>query len=240
MLSFRPKPFGGKEFGGNPMHTAFLCHFDGTNNGQNLMAQTGQVLNFIHQTHLDTSQHAFATDVSSLKCDGTTDGVDTLDSVLGMDVTFGTSDFTVDFWVKFNGISPVIEFLQFNDNDYTYSFELYTANKLQMYFKVNSFVFTYNAIMTNAWAGVTTGVWYHLAFVKWGVTPYIFINGTSQALTQTGAIGYLGDYQGNFAISGDSDFHNSCLNGWIDEVRILKGIAQWKANFTPPTRNYTI
>jgi hypothetical protein len=28
------------------------------------------------------------------------------------------------------------------------------------------------------------------------------------------------------------------FNGWIDEVRISKGIARWTSNFTPPTQPY--
>jgi hypothetical protein len=29
------------------------------------------------------------------------------------------------------------------------------------------------------------------------------------------------------------------FNGWLDEFRISKGIARWKSNFTPLTREYT-
>ena len=28
-------------------------------------------------------------------------------------------------------------------------------------------------------------------------------------------------------------------DGWLDEVRVSKGIARWTANFTPPTSEYT-
>jgi hypothetical protein len=30
------------------------------------------------------------------------------------------------------------------------------------------------------------------------------------------------------------------FNGWIDEVRISKGIARWTSNFTPPTAPYSV
>ena len=28
------------------------------------------------------------------------------------------------------------------------------------------------------------------------------------------------------------------MNGWLDEIRIVKGVAKWTSNFTPPTAEY--
>ena len=83
--------------------------------------------------------------------------------------------------------------------------------------------------------------WYHLAFVRSGTTGWFFINGdntnsveqtafSSNSLPDLASSVYMGtNFQGNYP-----------LNGWLDELRISKGIARWTANFTPPTAEYDI
>jgi hypothetical protein len=41
---------------------------------------------------------------------------------------------------------------------------------------------------------------------------------------------YVGDIGGNFA---------NAMDGWIDELRVVKGTAVWTSGFTPPTEAYT-
>ena len=35
-----------------------------------------------------------------------------------------------------------------------------------------------------------------------------------------------------------ANFDDYYFKGWIDEVRVSKGIARWTSNFTPPTQPY--
>ncbi len=75
--------------------------------------------------------------------------------------------------------------------------------------------------------------WKHVAVVRHSGTVTVYIDGS--------AIGSAGDTN---SYDGDGDlitggrrsggnwgqFHP----GWLDELRISKGIARWKGNFTPP------
>ena len=38
----------------------------------------------------------------------------------------------------------------------------------------------------------------------------------------------------------DFDDNLASWNGWIDELRVSKGIARWTADFTPPTAAYGV
>lgn len=81
-----------------------------------------------------------------------------------------------------------------------------------------------------------SNVWYHLAICVSSRTVTIFINGTSLGTKTIGAdIPSNGPYV--FSIGGYLGPVNGVvdLNGYLDEVRITKGIARYTSNFTVPT-----
>lgn len=80
--------------------------------------------------------------------------------------------------------------------------------------------------------------WYHVAVVKDGTNGYMFFIDGTQIGTTTVDTSPIPDF-GAILTIGDYSFSGSnYLNGWIDELRISKGIARWTANFTPPTAPY--
>jgi hypothetical protein len=81
-------------------------------------------------------------------------------------------------------------------------------------------------------SGITTGVWNHIAIVRNGSTITAYRNGTAYATTiniGTSPIAYAG---GLFRIGVDG---SNFTNGYIDDLRITKGVARYTANFTAPT-----
>lgn len=83
---------------------------------------------------------------------------------------------------------------------------------------------------------LSTNTWHHVAFGRSGNTFALYVNGTQEATTtnsltlvnnaQVLTIGTLGYTSGTFV----NDF-----NGYIDDLRITKGVARYTANFTPPS-----
>jgi hypothetical protein len=79
-----------------------------------------------------------------------------------------------------------------------------------------------------------TGVWSHVAVSKANGITRVFINGisgTPSSLTYTVAVG------GQFVVatqSYDPGASDRSLNGFIDDLRVTKGIGRYIANFTPP------
>ena len=77
--------------------------------------------------------------------------------------------------------------------------------------------------------------WHHVALVKDGTSSLkIYTNGTL-TLTST-------DHDGTWADSGEKLYigryylgNSEAFQGWMDEIRIVKGTAVYSGNFTPPT-----
>ena len=66
----------------------------------------------------------------------------------------------------------------------------------------------------------------------------VFVDGTQIGTTVSDTDAH-GNYTGVLHIGIHDDATNYALNGWLDEVRISKGIARWTTNFTPPTAAYS-
>jgi formylglycine-generating enzyme required for sulfatase activity len=78
--------------------------------------------------------------------------------------------------------------------------------------------------------------WHHIALTRSGSAFRAFIDGTLVA-TDTGIVATLG---GVLEITGqNANGDNGDLNGYIDELRVVKGVAVWTSDFTPPTAPYT-
>lgn len=164
--------------------------------------------------------------------DGTGDYLSVPDS---SDWSFGTADFTVEAWVRFDSSNPAVQTIcgQFNtsSNWWFLRKEDNTTNKLSLYFCIGGTVKA-NYIMTSNWTTWSADTWYHIAMVRSGSTMYLFINGVSQTLTVTVAVGTndMGDIASPLYVGSDTTY---ALKGYIDDLRITKGVARYTSNFTP-------
>jgi len=79
---------------------------------------------------------------------------------------------------------------------------------------------------------VTVGQWNHIAFTKSGSTVRLFLNGVQQGSNATVSSITVGGM--NFTI-GDWSNGGRPFNGYIQDVRITKGVARYTSNFSVPT-----
>lgn len=82
---------------------------------------------------------------------------------------------------------------------------------------------------------LSTSTWVHIAAVKNGSTLTLYQNGVNVAsATQSGTI----VDGGKPLLVGYETGQNSAhyWSGYIDDIRITRGIARYTANFTPPAR----
>ena len=80
---------------------------------------------------------------------------------------------------------------------------------------------------------VTLNAWHHVALVKTGSTCKGFLDGDQEWSASAATM-----YEGSKALLiGYSVGQPStvCFNGYIDELRITKGVARYTGNFTPPS-----
>jgi len=88
----------------------------------------------------------------------------------------------------------------------------------------------------------STGTWYHLAIVRDSSTSVkMFRNGTqvANATVSSGATFNWG-YSGAFVGGGNWDGAQGYFNGYIDDLRITRGVARYTTTFTPPTQAFPI
>lgn len=148
------------------------------------------------------------------------------------DWSFGTENFTIDFWTKINQFPTFYTpFFQPGENfNSPYSLG-YLPTVSSLYFRNGG---TYQI----PWSPLS-GIWYHIALVRSSGVDKIFINGTQigsdiQSSSNLDTTLPLLVGKASFGIAG---VHY--LNGSMDQFRITKGIARWASNFNPPTETYT-
>lgn len=211
-------------------NVVLLVGFDGTDGATTATddSNAGHSLTFVGNAQLDTAQSKFGG--ASLLCDGTGDWVSSPDS---NDWDFDAGQFTVEFWVRFNSLATSYSLI-----------EQYATTGEQRCWSINkngtSFVFNYASAGTSAssltfeaQANLSTGVWYHFAIDRDASNVIrCYINGVRKA-DITSAINFFNSSD-DLTIGGNQF---GSLNGWIDEVRITKGVARYASNsgYTVPT-----
>jgi len=157
---------------------------------------------------------------------------DYLSTAANTALNLSSDNFTIEFWM--NAASFPVETLPISATDAsnTYSYAPYLS-----YGKVMCVVNTTGNGLLIPDTGVTlsTNTWYHIAYVRNGNTFTTYINGTGYAPTSISGsfvtattLGIGGRADGNFP-----------FNGYMSNVRIVKGTAVYTSNFTPPTAPLT-
>ncbi|MBI4358171.1 MAG: discoidin domain-containing protein, partial [Candidatus Omnitrophica bacterium] len=156
--------------------------------------------------------------------DGSGDYVSTPNS---SDLDFGTEDFTVDLWVRFDRVGP----------GYFVGRQTGSTNAADLYYDGATLkFFIMGTTAVEAVFPFNPNQWYHVAAVRSGTQCYLFIDGVQKGATGTNSSNISGTagYQIG-AWGGAAPF----FNGWMDEIRISKGIARAFSPSTLPTQEYT-
>lgn len=213
---------GGKGFEGD-INTSLLIHADGANASTSFIdtAQFKHTITPVGNAQIDTAQSVFGG--ASAKFDGTGDGLSVPNH---SSLQLGSSDFTLDFWMRHNGALTFWRSIEKGASEWA----LY-GDGTRWVFQVNGgsniFVITYNP---------ADNTWIHYACVRNGATTTMYAAGTSIG---SGTSVNITDSTNVVKIGGTGSGGGTDLNGWLDEIRISKGIARWTSNFTPPTAPYS-
>jgi hypothetical protein len=218
--------------------TVLLLHFNGSNGSTNFVDSSfyKTVVTANGNAQIVTDQYKF--DGSSGRFDGIRDYISF--SPADNNLNFLTSiDFTIDFWVRVNSLTnPYGTILSSQGWASSGRFIMIYGGADSRIGKVGLGGYGLTSLCTNT--VLTTGTWYHIAFVRQGTVLYIFVNGALDAT-------YTCTYDLNFTYAGGTNIgYNSWDNdalgsfdGWLDEFRIRKGKALWTSSFTPPTTIYS-
>lgn len=215
-------------------YTKLLIHFDGTNgstafsdvfNHAITVTGDGATISTVIQKFGTGSLWASSTNAQ-------------LNIATNSDFNFGTGDFTIDFQIMFMAVTDSIIISQ--DDGVNGVWKIYhdtaSFNLLNILFcrpGDGAVMGRYSTV--NSWTPVI-GRWYHLMFVRYGTGARIFIDGISQSLTTVIAF----DTNDVGIMTNPLTVNPTSLGfiGYMDELRICKGIARKTSDFTPPQIAY--
>ncbi len=206
-------------------YTKLLIH------GDSIGDATGKTVTANGDATVTTAQYKFAELGRSIAFDGTGDYLSLADSD---DWNFGSGDFTIDAWVFLNSYSNEnIIYSQTVDTDNRFMFYVASSTGRLAFFVMVGGVTKISYLQSGNAIGL--GAWHHVAIVRSGSNGILFIDGV-QGASNVGA-NDLGDIAAGIQIGATVPF-GYYMNGYIDELRISKGIARWTSDFTPPTAPY--
>ena len=199
-------------------NTKLLLHCDGTDASTTFTdsSPSAHTVTANADAQIDTAQKKFGT--GSGLFDGTGDYLSVPDHA---DWDFGTGDFTIDFWVRFNSVGNADFIDRNNTSDFTVQ---YLSPNLLLQVGGSS-------VVSVAWTPAAD-TWYHIAATRLSGVAYLFLNGILQ-----GSAANTTNINSATALS-IGGANGRLLNGWLDEFRIVKGAAVWAANFSVPDTPY--
>lgn len=223
---------------GNDSFTKLLLHCNGTDGSTSFPDDSGSnhTVTANGNAQVDTAQSKFG-GASSLY-DGSNDYLSIPSS---SEFNLDTSEsWTIDFWIRLNSSQTNFQ----NPMHRGLGGAPFTG--WQMSFDGSGYLGLVNN--TDSTGGVkatqalSTDTWYHIAFVhdKTGDTLKIYIDGTEDnSATASTAITWSNVAQPLYIGSQQGFTSTRTIDGWMDEIRISKGVARWTSNFTPPTEEYS-
>jgi hypothetical protein len=220
LLFYAKQPDTG--IGGIDGNTVLMMHMDGD------QSDSQHTVTHIGDPQFSTAESQFGG--SSMYFDGS-DYLSIPDSV---DFNFGSDDWTVDFWYKFDSGYTLDSFLWTDVSAATGTDgEVYLLHQYgnERWLIGNGANVTVMATASH----IRDDVWHHVAFVRSGSGLIIFIDGISSG---TGTAFTFGTSAHHYNIASSYDFSGK-FKGHIDEFRI-SNVARWTTDFDVPEGPYTI
>ena len=207
----------------------------------NLKMANGQIIDNSQQNDLLTVGNAqISTSVKkygtgSIAFDGSGDS---LFAANQSSILMSGGNFTIEAWVNPNSFgstyNPIIANAISNASTAAdLQYFLYLDGSGKPTFKAYSASTAYTVASASA---IPTGSWTFIAAVRNGSTLTLYVNGVSVATTTIGTVILNGSTLALIrcgAYQEASVFYY--LNGYVDDLRVTKGIARYTANFTPPS-----
>jgi Concanavalin A-like lectin/glucanases superfamily len=228
MFLVAPYRFTAAPPAGDPLFASnsLLMHMDGTDGSTTFTDVIGNTITRAGGAVLSTTQFKFGT--ASFR--GNASSYLTIPHSTALDLV--TGDWTIEFWVRLDNVGVNHMFINKGLGTGFYPWQLY-FDSLTGKFVFRAFdnvgpslIFS----MAQTTSGPAANTWYHVAGVRDGNTFRFFVDGadagtfTSSAtlFTSTASIS-IGAYDNGIA----------AFQGYLDELRITKGVARYTAPFTP-------
>ena len=218
--------------------TVLLLHLDGNFTDSSIYNQTVTNAGLVTTS---TSVKQFGT--ASMSTPGTAGNYYL--SATAANLMFGTSDFTIEFWVNPSSLSTQrlmgnLPLGAFNSGAWAIGFD--AADSGRIHVDVNNYNSSGKSL--TATTAQSTGTWYHIALVRSGTSWSLYQNGVREA-TLTSSVSFDNGGAARPVYIGWSGYSTSLtaeyFNGYLDEIRFTTGKALYTgASFTVPTNPFTV
>lgn len=210
--------------------TSLLLHFDGSNGSTTFIdsSPNAATVTAHGDAAISTAESKFGG--ASVHFDGYGDYLTVPHST---DFEFGTGDFTIEFWFWAASDAPGEAVTVSFGGGYPDGMEAYVKNvsgMARLEFACND---------GDGWSGASMSgneaaleAWNHAAIVRHNGVVTGYLNGVT-AGTTSDFDGALDSDAGDATVGGRT--WGAYFSGYIDELRIVKGVALYTSNFTPPT-----
>ena len=196
---------------------SLLLHGDGANGSTTITdsSPTPKAVTAVGNAQISTAQSKFGG--SSISVGTTTSDRLIFASAGNIDFEF-PDDFTWEAWIYPNASTCGV-----------YLNSLSVATSFRVF--VNGGVLSANIAegVARSFGNITIGQWQHIAIVRSSASVVGYVDGLS---------GTSYSHPGTITNGGNAQISNIgglAFNGFIDDLRITKGVARYTANFTPPT-----
>jgi len=208
-------------------NVSLLLHGNGTNGSTTIIdsSPTPKTVTAVGNAQISTAQSKFGG--ASIAFDG---NGDYLTVPYSEQFNYGISDFTIEAHIYATSLSsfPNI-YSQRNGTGNGITFRITNGGNLQFFYGDGA----------GAAAGatsITLNTWNHVAITKSNNFVYLWLNGAQEA-TASNSVNLTNSTAqvniGRYPVIGQEYFF-----GYIDDLRITKGVARYTANFTPPDAQF--
>jgi hypothetical protein len=218
----------------NTVDTSFAsvvlqASFDGADAATAATDVKGHALTFAGNAQLDTAAKKFGT--ASLLLDGTGDYVHTPDHA----DWHLPGEFTIECWVRPTTTSGGILSQGSINGQFNFSLYYVRSSSTNKWFRFDMYETGFSAgaqlQLFGSGSNIDETIFHHVAVTRDASNSVrIFMDGVLQD-TDTSTAGWDSTSQLRIGVNIAGQY----LNGWIDEVRITKGVCRYTTNFTPRT-----
>lgn len=218
-------------------NVSFLVNANGTSGSKNFfdLSSWAKPMAIVGDTKITTAQSKFGG--ASAVFDGNGDYL-SLSSTPALG--FGAQDFTIEMFVN-PTVSPALDqSIVLLDSRYSMGWSPFT---LSLYGNTTGITFGFfggsvNGSVTTSAPTISLNTWTHLALVRQKGVMSLYVNGVKCTVmrgseTGAGAVDLGSALPLKIGIAADNT--SSAYSGYIDDLRITKGVARYTGTFAPPT-----
>lgn len=209
-----------------------LFHFNGTDESTTITDVCGNTVTRAGNTQLKTAEKAFGS--ASVYFDGVGDQFYIAPGTNALDIYNGSSDSTVEFWYRAAsnaGNQCLVEFAYNSSNRANISL---VSGSLVFYTQTGAG----SGIRITASSTPAAGTWVYVSLVRSASTFTLYINGKAVGTSTTTG---LPSHATNMVMCVGRSHMTSAndYTGYIDELRVTKGVARYTYDLLPPLGEFS-